>query len=75
MHGRWLMNAAGDGFEIVDAEGKGITVAIPANDIEGMMAIVDAIDALLLFCFDEEVAFFVDGYEVLRCADVSLAIG
>ena len=61
-------------FEVVDAEGEGITIAIPANDVEGMMAVVDAVDALFLFGFDEEVAFFVDGFEILGRTYVALAI-
>ena len=61
-------------LEVVDAEGKGIAVAVPAYDIERVMAIVDAVDLLLLFCMNQKIAFLVDGLEALRGADVAFAI-
>jgi hypothetical protein len=39
VHRRGLVDAPGDGLEILDVEGEGPEVAVPADDVQGMVGV------------------------------------
>lgn len=71
---RWrLVYAAGDRLELMDGEGVGIDVAVPADDIERVVEVVIGIDDVLFFDVKQELALLVVRGEVLGLANVALA--
>ena len=69
------MDPPGDGFKIVNGKCEGIAITIPADDVEWMMSVMDAIHARFLFCLDQEITALIDGEQFFRSSDIPLTIG
>src|SRR5207248_8954126 len=74
MDWRWLMNRAGDRFEILGVERKRINVSIPADDIEGMMRHRHAGPTGSIFDQNLDVPFLVDWVKLGRSVKVAFGI-
>ena len=68
------MNASDDRLEVVDVEGPGIEVAVPADHIERMMVEHDLVDSVILLHQDREIPRLVVRAQRGRAADVALAV-
>src|ERR1700722_10320682 len=73
MHRRRLVHSPGNGLEVMNAKGKGITAAIPADHIEWMMRIMNRVDPTLLFHPDKEIVFLVMRGQRPRPTNIPLA--
>ena len=74
VHGRWLVYASGNRFEIVNGESEGIAISIPSHYIERMSAVVKSVKNSFLLRTNEEVALLIKCGKILRGPDVALAI-
>src|SRR5947209_2735692 len=68
------MDSADDRLEVVDVECPGIEVAIPADDIEGMMVEDELVQRVVLLHEETEVAHLVMAAQLDRAADVALRV-
>src|SRR5207247_4914857 len=74
MH-RWrLMHSAGYRFKIVNGKCKWITTAIPTGHIKRMRAVMQAIKHSSLFRPDQEIAFLIKAWQILRWTHVSFTL-
>src|SRR5699024_6325411 len=78
--GGWLVDAAGDGLEVVDVEGVGVQAAVPSHDVEGVcgIGVAGAGDAAgaVSAVFDEYVdVFTLDEEGFGGTAQVAFAVG
>ncbi len=74
VHRRRLMYPPGYRLEIMNAEGKWITAAIPADHIERMMPVMNGIDPAPLLRPDQEIPFLILCGQRLRPADIPFTI-
>src|SRR5690242_17799258 len=75
MYRRRLMYTPDDRLEIVNIEGPGIEVAVPANDVEGMMVEYKLVQAIVLLHEKTKVAHLVVRFELDWPANVALRVG
>ena len=73
VHGWWLVHAACNGFKVVYAEGVWVFATIPADHIKRVMTVPYGVQQALLFYLYQVFALQVEGFEVLRLAEVALA--
>ena len=69
------MHATGDGFKIVNGESIGIQISIPSDYIERMRLVMVRINVMLFFDVNKKISFLIMRLQLLRLADVALAIG
>src|SRR5688500_16834626 len=75
MYRRRLVHSSHDGLEVVDVEGPGIEVPVPAYNVERMMVQDDLVEPIVLLDQNPEVPPFVVGPKLGGAADVALAVG
>src|SRR5687767_9924835 len=68
------MHPTDDGLEVVDVERPRVEVAVPPDDIEGMMVEHDLVQSIVLLHHQRIFAFLVERREVRGAADVALRI-
>ena len=75
VHGWWLVHTACNGFKVVYAEGVWVFATIPADHIKRVMTVPYGVQQAFLFYLYEVFALQVEGFEVLRLAQVALTEG
>ena len=75
VHGRRLVDAAGNGLKVPRIKGVGVVVAVPSDHVKGVRGIDHVVDEALLFYLDGEFTQSVGGRQVGRAAQVALAEG
>src|SRR6476620_2241120 len=75
MHGRWLMDASCNWFEVLDVENPGIEIAIPADDVKGV--VIQNMFTEPVAHFDAYLKFAALGvrFKLFRQANVALRVG
>ena len=75
VHRRGLVDPAGDRLEVLDVEGKGPQVAVPADQVERVVGVVVGGDAAAGLHLHHEVARLEVGCHLVGWPDVPLAVG
>ena len=75
VHGRRLVDAAGNGLKVPRIEGVGVVVAVPSDHVKGVRGVDHVINKALFFDLDGELAQGVGRRQVGRSAQVALAKG
>jgi hypothetical protein len=74
VNGRRLVQAAGDRLEVVDTEGPWIEVAIPTDDIEGVVVEEMAGDAVAHLDAHFELAALGEGLQLFWGTEIAFAV-
>src|SRR5439155_20350037 len=74
MDGRRLVDSTGDRLKIVSIKRERVNHAVPADDIEGMLAERVARQPATVLDENRCVAFAVDDLRLLRTVEISLAV-
>ena len=61
VHGGRLVHPAGDGLEVVNAESIGVYVAVPADQVEGVVEVIIGVHLILLFDIKQELPLLIVG--------------
>src|SRR6185503_6339752 len=72
--GRWLVDPPGDRLEVADVEPERPEIAVPADDVERVVAIVVGRDPIRRADVDDEIAVLRDRRGELRRMEVALAV-
>ena len=73
VHGRRLVDAAGDRLKVPRVERVGVVVAVPAHHVKRVRGVDHVVNESLFFDFDGELAQGVGGRQVGRAAQVAFA--
>src|SRR5690606_4598286 len=75
VHRRRLMEAARNGFEIVDGKPPGVVESVPSYKVEGVRAIHVRINKTLLLDQNPEISLFRMGLKIVGPFDIPFTVG